>query len=90
MKCIFLMLVLIVNALTGNAQNRTYEAGLKEAMQLYSDKNYLGAALAYSAAFRSNYNKATVEDRFQSAAAWAYAGQVDSAFFLFVPGGRKK
>jgi hypothetical protein len=66
-----------------SAQNNPQEYAklIKKADSLYFAKNYKGAGLMFSSAFKANGGRALVDDRYNAACTWALANYPDSAFF---------
>jgi hypothetical protein len=52
----------------------------KEADSLFKAKNYKGAAILFSSAFKINGGKGLIPDRYNAGCAWALVNQPDSAF----------
>jgi hypothetical protein len=77
-----LVALFLLFAVSAPAQNltREYQRHVKKADSLFMQKDYKGAGLAYSAAFKSMGWKGTVSDRLGAARAWARADMPDSAF----------
>ncbi|MEI7983188.1 MAG: DUF6624 domain-containing protein [Bacteroidota bacterium] len=59
---------------------KSYSKLIEEAQQLFDSKEYLKAGLKYSEAFSANGNKGLLEERYNSACAWALAIYPDSSF----------
>lgn len=57
-----------------------YNALVKEAFQLYENKEFLKSAQKYAEAFIALGNKGFPNDRYNAACSWALAGKPDSAF----------
>lgn len=78
----YLFILLLVSCLT-KAQElpKTYLDLVRKADSLYTAKVYKSSAFTYSEAFKANGWKATANDRYNAACAWALAGYADSAFF---------
>ncbi|MCW3084411.1 MAG: hypothetical protein JWP12_1777 [Bacteroidetes bacterium] len=83
MKKIFFILFLLLPGVTSFAQisPERYNELLKKADRFYRLKNYKTSAQTYSQAFKLNRWKATTDDRYNAACAWAMAGIPDSAYF---------
>lgn len=59
---------------------KSYSKLLEEAQQLFDSSEYLKAGMKYFEAFRANGNKGALEERYNSACAWALANYPDSSF----------
>jgi hypothetical protein len=58
-----------------------YTELIKQAAQLYENKQYKRSAETYTKAFKANRWKAYRSDRYNAACAWTLAGNKDSAFY---------
>lgn len=76
----FLLSVLLVANNTFCQVEKKYSDLAAEAQKLYQDKDYLNAALKYSALFSSNPNEIQPNDRINAACSWAKVNEPDSAY----------
>ena len=74
-----LSLLLVANNTFGQVEKK-YSDLAADAQKLYQDKDYLNAALRYSALFSSNPNEIQPNDRINAACSWAKVNERDSAF----------
>ncbi len=84
--------VFLLSSFVAHAQSSNhYNDSISKARQLFQNKEYAQAAIVYSHAFAANKGKATTEDRYNAACAWAKANKTDSAFhLLFALAGKGK
>ena len=75
-----LLSVLLVANNTFCQVEKKYSDLAAEAQKLYQDKDYLNAALKYSALFSSNPNEIQPNDRINAACSWAKVNEPDSAY----------
>jgi hypothetical protein len=75
-----LILLIATNFLFAQTNPPAYYTFINKADSLYKAKNYKNAALAYSAAFKTNGWKGYLPDRYHAACAWAQSNTPDSAF----------
>ncbi|MCD8080141.1 MAG: hypothetical protein LUF04_06935 [Bacteroides sp.] len=81
MKKICFSLLFLILSLPGFSQNETqYDEYTTEALALFEEEKYLQAARLYSKAFSLPEVPVADTDRYNAAACWSMAGQVDSAF----------
>ncbi len=83
MKKTFLFYVLVFTSAAVMAQSlpAAYKTNVRLADSLYNAGDYLNSGKTYALAFEANGWKATSNDRYNAACAWALAGVADSAFF---------
>jgi hypothetical protein len=81
-KCILLVIAALGfnSAIAQTVQTPTYYRLVRQADSLYNAKDYKHSALTYSAAFKANGWKASINDRYDAACSWALANNPDSAF----------
>jgi hypothetical protein len=82
LKSILIVIALLVLSNVVHAQYaKEYFTLIAKADSLFKAKAYEKSGLSYSAAFRSNGSKGSINDRYEAARAWALANIPDSAFF---------
>lgn len=81
MKQLLLAILTCASAQLIAQGNARYSALVKEAFDLYDQKEYMASAVRYSAAFQELGWKGTSNDRYNAACSYALAGVPDSAFF---------
>lgn len=81
MKKLTLLVFCIITLNTLFAQApRNYNALIKEALDLYQNKEYLKSGEKFSEAFYTLGDRGRTNDRYNAACSWALANQSDSAF----------
>lgn len=74
-------IILITTVCYSQDSQEEYSINIKKADSLIKLKDYKGAAMEYSRAFKSMGWKGKIIDRYNAACCWALAGVSDSAFF---------
>lgn len=78
---IFIFSILSIAAVWGQDMPRGYYQFIREADSLYMLKEYDKSAHKYSDAFKSNFWRGSIVDRYHAACSWALSSVPDSAFY---------